>query len=544
MPSSARPLAFALVAGFAVTLAACAAPAAPSPTTSPSAAATGAAAPATGAPSPVVRSEPSGRVTLGLTLAGPRLQFYNPGEAASGLSAQYFWPVFDSLVLIDRDGKVQPSLAREWRTDDARTWTFTLRDDIRFHDGTPLTSADVVGTFEYYRDPKSGVRTTALFGDVDAISAPSPTSVVITLKKPVANLPRVLSLAMVTQGQKVREQGDAYFERGAQGTGPYRFVKLERNTSLELEAMPASFVTPRGTANVKTLVERFIPEPATLNAALQTGAVDIASPVTADSAAAFQGGAFRIVKDSGTQIADFGLDNYDGPTTSLQVRQAINYAVDRKTILAAVFGGYGELDAQLVVPEMLGYNPQVQPYGFDQARARQLLAQAGFPTGFRIPMTVYGTSSSCCGAPLAEAVSADLRKVGIETDISLLESAVWSQNFNATPDKRRGLFAESFNFEKTFEPDSIWPFWTSDRTLQTGRRWNDQRFDDLYQRARTTVDERQRAQLYQQAAQYFHEQAPVLFLWRFGSAVALRSNIDWNPGLFQDAMVSQLKFRQ
>jgi len=509
-----------------------------------SAQAASASGPAAAASKPAATTAgPAGKVVVAVDpVAALANKNYDPANAGSGsLPNQFFWPVFDGLVEIQRDGKAHPALAKEWTSPDGKTWTFKLRDDIKFQDGTPFEAEDVIDTFTYYRRPATPpLLVGSVFTNVDTISAPDKSTVVIVLKSSVPDFPKAVALALVVAGRELQAQGPDKFFQNPVGTGPFKLVRFQPNQSIEFEAMPPEFVTPRGTANVKQLVMQVIPDIAAKSAAVRSGAADIAYPVANDIAAQLKTSGFDVKVDPGNGAVHALMDLENGPTKDLRVRQAVNYAVDRASILKNIFGGNGELDAQLIGKEVLGYNASLTPFPYDPAKATQLMADAGFAQGFSAPMSTI--PSACCGKDLPVAISSDLGKINIKTTISQIEPAVYGADFVGPTSQRPGFFIEGAAWE-TYEADGVWRWWSSDRTPQTGRRWTDDTFNMLYQKANSTLDEQTRGRLYQDAGKYFNSQAPVLFLWRYGTSAAMSTKVDWTPGQLASTYVSDLRLK-
>ncbi len=496
------------------------------------------AKPKAAAPKPAAKAAPAGPTGRVLFATGPAyLDTYNAGEAGgAGFDAQFLWPAYDGLVWVDRTGEVRPALASEWSSDDGITWTFKIREDIKFQDGTPLTADDVLATFEYWMGPENESQAIRVFPDVKAISAPAEYTIVIELKKLVVTFPKIVALAMVVKGRELQEVGDEEFFKNPIGTGPYRFVQHEPNAVIRYEAMEPGYVTARGQPNINELWLLSIPELATRVAALQAGDIDIADRMSADVIPQLEKAGFRIPTDPGSAQVHLTLNLDEGPTTDVRVRQAINYAVNRPSILENLVGGYGKLDGQLVGEEVLGYNPDVKPYPYDPEKAKELLAEAGFADGFPMSMIYRAT----IGPGVAEAIVADLAEVGIDVELLVTPRAEWLTQYFGPQSGRPSLWQGITNWEQTFEVDPVWRWWSSDFELDAGRRWQNEEFNDLYQKGKQTVDIEERDKIYQEAAVIINEQAPVLFMWRMSRTAGISDRVEWTPGLFADMFVSVL----
>jgi len=465
------------------------------------------------------------------------------GTANGAQSASLYWMSYDGLTWIDRTGKLQPALASSWKTADAKTWDFTLRNDIKFHDGSPLAADDVVGTFNHYRDLtlKPPLLVSANWGNADTVTAVDQSTVRIVLKAPDPAFAKRVGFSMVLPWRTVTKMGQDAFFKAPLGTGPYRLVPgTDTKQTVNFQAMPSSFVNARGSAaSVPNLQINFIASEAGKLAAFKTGEIDVAILLTPDDAEALRATGATISLDPGTSSINFNIDQINGPTKDVRVRQAINLAVDRDSILKNVNHGYGTLDAQLLGTEVSGYNPDVKPYPYDVAMAKQLLAQAGVPNGFDIDLTTI--MSATIPQPVTESIGSFLGKVGINAKINVKEIGAWIGSFQAGPEARPGLYVQPVNWDPTYEPDSAWRKYSKTQVPpESGGFSSDDAFDKMYQAAKQTVDDTKRAQMYQQAGVYFHNQAPVLFLWRVPRPAGVGKGIKFNAGYYADTYTTAL----
>jgi peptide/nickel transport system substrate-binding protein len=455
----------------------------------------------------------------------------------------FFWPGFDGLTWIDSSGKAQPGLAKAWNSTDGKTWTFQLRDDVKFHDGSPLEAEDVVRTFQYYQNPATAAGTGTILTNVDTIEAPDKGTVAISLKSPQPDYDKVLALALIVKGRAIDPSTpkslDQYFASSPVGTGPYKLSNFNPKTSLEYVAMPKDFVSPRGPAAVQNLIWLDIPDQTTRVAAQRSGDILIGNDVSYDAVPSLRDEGFTVVALPPVNIAHLAINMEGGPLKDLRVRQALNYGVDKQSLLTSLRAGIGAVDSQLITQEVLGYNPDVQPFPFDPTKARQLLSDAGYADGFDLgPLNYWDTVFH---KSEAEAVQASLAEIGVKVNLQPVEQAVFREQFYGPPASRQGLWAYTINWDQTFEADAVYRWWSSDTPADGGRRWTDQTFDDMYQKAKTTLDLNARGTGYQQMVKYFHDQAPVVYLWTNSLAAAFDpKKVQWTPGQFADMFTSKV----
>lgn len=519
--------------------AACAGPS-PSPSAPPASAPSTAATPpmtgATQAPAAAPVTGPAGKIIFGMET--PTNRTIDPGVAQAGQTARFNWPVFDGLTRIDNQGKVRPSLATEWKNTSDKVWEFKL-GDYSFQNGRPVEMQDVVESFARYRDPANKLPMAGILLSIDKVEAADAKTLRLTTKVPDPIVPNLLALPTILPMKELAQQGVDAFFRAPFGSGPFRVTKIDFPNGITYSAMDAGFRTPRGPANVRDLDFRFIPEAAARAAAIQTSEVDVAFPLSVDQIPTLERAGFKVVRDPTTTTVSFLLDPTSGPTRDLRVRQAINYGVDKETLVQQLLGGYGRIDGQLLGPGVLGFNPDLKPYPYDLNKAKQLLADAGVSSGLTLP--IIGVNSSIGDKTVVEAIAGQLQKLGIQTNAEIREPAVWAKGNSGERDQRRGIWWQGLNWEQTFEAASPWRWLSFDLQPDTGRRWDDETFDKMYQQAKLTFDPVRREQLYREAGKYLHEQAPALFLWQVNRLGVAQSDVTWNPLYVADSFVSLLK---
>ncbi len=538
--------AWLVAAGLAVSLTAVAAcqqapatpgAATPAAGTTPPAAAT---TPAAGTPAAQAPRVPQGSIVW--ARGGTTLRTFDPGQVNSSEGGGFMYPVFDSLGWLDSSGELQPALASSWSVaPDNLTWTFRL-GDWTFQNGRAVTAEDVTGTWDRVRsDPR--LLGNASFANVDSYRIVDPKTVEIKTKTPLPVLPKIISLLAIIPVQEFNAMGGIdRFSQEPIGSGPFRAVRTDFNDRIEYEAMPNTFRTVRGTPYYQKVTLQFILEEGAREAALRSGAVQVAA-VSDDVAFRLGQDGFNNFFTRGGATTHVNIDTFNAPFTDVRVRQALNHAVDKQTILQQLYRGNGEPDGQMSGSGVVGYNPDVRAYPYDVARARQLLQEAGLGGGFRTTLTTVPTIGSI-NNQVGEVIQQYLRAVGVEAAITPKDNATWVQAYNQGPEARPGLTMQVFNFDQTFEVDPAWRWFSSDFTVQGGRRWVDETFDRQFQAAKATIDLNQRNRLYQQAAVTLNQGAPVIFLWRRFAPVTTARNVQFETPGFADALVTQLRPRQ
>lgn len=331
--------------------------------------------------------------------------------------------IFNSLVRRNARMEVVPDLATHWEIPDPKTYIFHLRTGVRFHDGRPLTSADVRYTFESLLSGKLASVKAAVFKDVQAIETPDPHTVIFRLKEPFS----AFLWNLVLPGIGIIPAGsEKEFSRSPIGTGPFHYVSSKQEEEIVLERHPAYF---GGQPKIECVRFRVVPEAITRALELGRGSADVALnslapdmiPVLAHNPS------LRVTESAGTVYAYIALNLGDPTLARREVRQALAYAIDRTTILQSLFRGQGRLADNILPPNHWAYEAAVRRYNYDPQRARALLDAAGLlpdSRGVRFTLTIK-TSTEESARLLATVLQDQLSRVGIRLEIRSLEFATF-----------------------------------------------------------------------------------------------------------------------
>jgi len=376
--------------------------------------------------SPSMGAAADGQLTWGVHVSlAPT--WLDPAEA-SGIITPYmiYYALHDALVKPMPGQANAPSLAESWSVSkDGLVYEFVLRKGVRFHDGSPLTAEDVKFSFERYR----GSASKTLKDRVAAVETPDPGRVRFRLKQPWPDFLTFYTGASgagwIVPKKYVEKVGDEGFKKAPVGAGPYRFVSFTPGVELVLEANEQYW---RKAPSVKRLVFRVIPDEATRLAALKRGEVDIVYSVRGELAEELRRMPGLALKPAVIQ-APFWLyfpDQWDAksPWHDPRVRLATSLAIDRPTINQALTLGFSKLTGS-IIPASFEFYWQPPAAGFDPARSRKLLAEAGYPSGFEAGEYYCDASYS----NLAEAVLNNLQAVGIRAQLRPLERAAFFSGY-------------------------------------------------------------------------------------------------------------------
>lgn len=549
----------ALVAGggaLTALLAACGATATPTATIAPtqatrpsaSAAASGGAA-ASSAPAPAAAvaaataASSAASASAGASAAGGKSiaelrvavaglpDSMDPQESISNVGMRIHYFTYDTLIRRDffDNNKLVPSLATEWKRTDDKTFELALRRDVVWQDGTPFTAADVKYTFDRIigKDPKLEVASPGYFplASVEALddyrvrfvsSAVDP-----VLEKRFAGLG-----GQIIPAKYHREVGTDPFRTKPLGTGPYRMVEYVKDERMVFEANARYF---GGAPAAKKLTVRLIPETAARLAALQNGEVDIVTNVPPDQIASLQAKKDLTVRQ--VPLANVHVLRYNmkaKPFDKKAIRQAVNYAIDRKTLVDQLWGGNAIHTRGFQFEGEEYYNPSRPLTPFDPEKARALLKQGGYanePIVYLANTPNYYTNEREAG----EAIVAMLQAAGINAKLELLEGAAKDKAYREDNRQITTWSATS----GTGDPDGyLWRNWGPDNAQQKNGWWAAEsaaKYNQLGGEARSILDKQKRLDLYGQMLDVYEDEAPGTVLYIPKETYAMRASIEWTP---------------
>ena len=367
---------------------------------------------------------PDGQVTWGIHVSLVPTWF-DPAET-TGIVTPFMvmYALHDAMVKPLPGNPLAPSLAESWtQTPDGLAYEFVLRKGVRFHNGDPVTAEDVKFSFERYR----GAASKTFKERVAAVDIVSPTRVRFRLKEPWPDFLTFYSSATgagwIVPKSYVTKVGDEGFKKAPIGAGPYRFVSFTPGVELVLEAMDQYW---RRSPHVKRLVFKTIPDPSTRFAALKRGEIDITYWMTASLGDELRRTPGLTLKPSlaNNSYWVYFVDQWDpkSPWHDRRVRLAANYAIDRQAINQAETLGFSKMTYSMI-PSHFEYFWQPPPIPFDRARAKQLLAEAGYPNGFE----AGDFTCDAVHAGIAEPVANDLQAAGMRVKLRPLERASYNK---------------------------------------------------------------------------------------------------------------------
>jgi len=323
-------------------------------------------------------------------------------------------------------GGASPALAESWDiSDDGLTYTFSLRRGVKFHDGTPFTAADVVYTFDFVTGKRPGGDYVSQFApQIRSYEAPDDYTFVVTLNHPwedfLTHLHRAWVFKIISR-DAVEKAGDAYGSDVMIGTGPFKFVEWLRGERLVLERNPEYW--DASLPYLDGIEYRFILDATVRLVNLQSGAVDMVYDPPLDQAKSFaSASSFQLVAVPGNPLISIQFNTSVEPFNNAQVRRALYHALDRESIVDAVYSGFADVARDLFPPWHPFYDPDNAGITFDRQMARQLLEGAGYNSAHPLTFELMVTPQSI-DQELAVIIQAQFAEVGVAMKIRTIESA-------------------------------------------------------------------------------------------------------------------------
>ena len=450
----------------------------------------------------------------------------DPGRSTQVLTVNYFANLYDTLTRWDTSLKLLPGLATAWKSVNDTTWEITLREGVKFHDGTPLTAADVKAVYERNLDRGKTV-VTAGFATIEAVQATGPTSLRISTKKPDPLMPvRMAQMGgYIYPARHATDDGAKELARKPVGTGAYRFVEWVKDDRLVMDANQAWWGWGGKPPAIDRLIWKPIPDDFARLSALQRGEVDVITNVPPD-----QMKIVRTLTVPATRTVTFWINTTQPPLSDKRVRQALHYAMDTASIVKNLYAGQGKPFSGGLADTDFGYNAELKPYPYDPERARKLLAEAGVGGGFDV--TLYAGSGTMVNDKQLLEVIADMwSKVGVRARVEMMEMAARQKMNNDRTVPPHGLMLINPQSTLLDADGSMWRLFHPNGF--GGKYWvgsqPGQRFHDVMEQARYTLDPKKRKELYTEATRIIHEDKPWLELFQEVVIYGVSKRVSFKP---------------
>jgi peptide/nickel transport system substrate-binding protein len=461
----------------------------------------------------------------------PNLETTAPG-------AWVYFNMLEGLLTLDTKMQVQPSLATSYEVMSPTRVRFKLRPNVKFHDGTPLNAAAVKFTYDRALKGTPPARWASLAGSLEGAEVVDNLTVDIVTREPYG--PVLRTLAMYCMGivspTAVGKLG-ADFSRAPVGTGPFKFVEWKTNTHVIIERFPDYWGDK---ALLDRVVFKVVPEEGARMIALQTGDADmVLFPSPAQLPALRKDAKFTVYETTGIRVVFAGFHAGMAPLDDVRVRQALLHAVDRKAIVDNIMEGSAGPAMGVLAPGVFGYKDMQldKLYPFDRAKAKALLAQAGFTPGSDGYLQKGGQRLSLSwlaargrypkDGEITEAIQAMFKDVGVEAKVQVLEWAAVFQQVRGNPFNHH-MFTLGWVTSNADADYSLYALFHSKQVPPAGwntSRYTNARVDTLVEQARRSLNQSEREKLYFEVQDILAKEMVWIPVYTTKEIIATKANV-------------------
>lgn len=468
------------------------------------------ALPSPGPITPAIRQGGSLTVAIAADVDG-----LDPHKTVAAATFQITRNLYDTLVQVDPQSRLQPDLATSWETSaDGLRWTFHLRDDVVFHNGRKMTAADVKYSFERILNPETASPRAKDYQIISTIETPDDRTVVFTLAQPQAAF--LSNLAYGWTAIVPQEAADTLRDHPV-GSGPFQFVEWVPDSHVKLRRFDRYFI-----ADVPYLDEinfRVISDPAARLISLKTGEVDVVPEVPAEEITGLkEEPGIKLIQEPFNGIMLLAINNARLPFDDLRVRQALNYAIDKRAVIEGAQWGTGVPIGSHMPPVSDFYVDLTARYPYDPEKAKQLLAEAGYPDGFET--TIVLPQPYDFHIRNGEVIADQLAKVGIKAKLETIEWATYLEQVYFG----RNYELTTLGHTGRLDPDPFLNRYVSD-SKENYMNYHNPRYDELVREGAVSTDPARRHEIYAEMQRLLADDAVAVYLLAPLSSVGLREEV-------------------
>ena len=460
--------------------------------------------------SAAVSAEPvkGGELTVGI--AQDLDDSIDPHKMTSAGTREVLFNVFEGLLKPDTKGEMQPAVASDCKINDTGdTFTFTLRDGVKFHNGNAVTAKDVVYSLKRAAGLDTGTPLINGFDEIESVESTDGKTVVVKLKKPDIEFKAMFTAAIIPDGSDPTKD--------MVGTGPFKFVSRVPQQNVVLERFDQYWGTP---AYVDKVTYKIIDNAETLVMSLKSASINLVAHLTSAQVKEL-GSDFTVVDGTMNLVQALYLNNKVAPFDNVKVRQALCYAVDRKGVMDMLADGKGVAVGSSMYPNFQKYfrSDLADYYKVDTAKAKQLLADAGYPDGFSMDITV--PSNYQPHVDTASIIAEQLKQIGITVNIKNVDWSTWlkdvyqGRNYQSTV---IGVDAASLTARAMLER-----FDSESKSNFTN--FSDPEYDRIYAEAAASTDDAKQVELYKQLEEILTKDAANVYIQDMCDFVAMGKGI-------------------
>jgi peptide/nickel transport system substrate-binding protein len=466
---------------------------------------------------------PAQNLVIQVTTEPPGLDL--TATPASATAAVVFYNVQEGLVKMDRHGKIVPWLAERWHTADNKNYTFFLKRGVRFHNGRELRAADVKFVIDRAMNPETKHPYPGYYESISDIVVRDDYTVTVTLKSTTANF----LLNMARQGSVVypREAIDTLKSEPI-GTGPYKLAEWVRGDRIVLVKNPDYHV--KGLPRLDRVTYRFITDPNAALAALKAGDIDASMfGLGPEHVPELQKDPrFQVIIGETTNDVILSMNNSRKPYTDVRVRRALTHGINKPDVVKGAMFGLGRVIGTNVDPLNPYFVDMAGAMPYDAAKAKKLLAEAGYPNGFETVLKVAPQYSYTVRT--GEVLADQLRKIGVKVRIEQIEWSQWLSRVWKEAEYDLTIIGHAESWDIANYANSKYYF-----------RYDSAEFQKLFKESEVTVDDKARRELYVKMQKKLVEDAPVVWLYIYPRLAVAKKGVQ---GIWKDLPASGFDFSE
>lgn len=436
----------------------------------------------------------------------------DPHKAVAAGTKEVMFNVFEGLMKPTSTGDLIPAVAEKYEvSEDRLTYTFTLREGVKFHNGDTVTAEDVIYSIERCADTSGGEPLVAAFSVIQSVEAVDGNAVAVTIAEPSNEFISYMTTAILPADYDKQDTAPV-------GTGPFKFVSRTAQESIVLEKFDEYWGTP---AQLDKVTFKIIENADSIMMSLQSGAVDLFAHLTSTQAAQL-GDGFNVEEGAMNLVQALYLNNAEKPFDDIRVRQALCYAMDRQQILDLAFDGYGHPIGSSMYPAFSKYFDAslADTYPHDVEKAKALLAEAGYPNGFEMTITV--PSNYQPHVATGEVLVEQLKEIGVTAKLELVEWGTWlsdvygGRQFQSTV---VGVDASNMTARALLER-------FNSQASNNFINYDNAEYDQLFDQAIACYDDVEQTAIYKQMLANLAENAANVYIQDLSDLVAMREGLE------------------
>lgn len=451
----------------------------------------------------------------------------DPGISAGTQAQTIRFAIYEGLVEFDESGTIQPALASSWTvSEDQKEWTFSLREGVKFHDGTAFNAEAVQVSLERILDPENGFSRRSTLSAISEVVAVDDLTVRLVTAEPFGPLLAHLAsdAAVIISPAALAEYGEDIGWNPV-GTGPFKYDRHVAEQSVTVVRNEEYWAGPPALAEIQFLS---VPEASTRVTMLEAGEADIVVNISGFEVPRLDmAPGLNVRLDPSTRVGHVGINTSHAPFDDRLVRQALNYAIDREAIVHGILRNIGQPARSIVAEATVGSSTS-SDYAFDPERSRELLAEAGYPDGFSATL-IAPQGRYYMDRETAVVIQAQLKAIGIDLDLQIVDWSTYLELLREPADKNStqlywlgwetGTMHIQYILDTVFRASQIPPAGWNTMFYQSDV------VSEMIDQARGTVDEAEQQALYEEIQAIIMTDAPWVPVYEFQQITGLRDNV-------------------